>query len=105
VIIPLYPFENMLPVKRWYKLNNNQGVADGVNRGEVELAIVWQFNPAIREKPSSGFLSQMNQMGKSVRGFVLNESDEEVEDTEEGEVLYQLSYLALSLSLLSPLLC
>jgi hypothetical protein len=82
VIIPLYPFENMVPMKRWYKLNNNQGVADGENRGEVELAIVWQFNPAVKEKPT-GFLSQM---GKSVRGFVMNESDEEVEDTEEGEV-------------------
>ena len=86
MIIPLYPFENMIPVKRWYKLNNQQGVPDGKNRGEVELAIVWQFNPAIREK-AKGFLSQV---GKSMRGLVVQESDEEVEDTEEGEVFILL---------------
>lgn len=72
----------MQPVRKWYRLNNAQGAPDGVNRGEVELAIVWVFNPKVKERPTN-FLSQM---GKSVRGFVQQESDEEVEDTEEGEV-------------------
>ncbi len=55
-----------------------------MNRGEVELAIVWVFNPNAKERPT-GFLSQM---GKSVRSLVpINsaESDSEVEDDEEGE--------------------
>lgn len=77
----------MIPVRKWYKLNNAHGIADGENRGEVELAIVWQFNPNIKTPPT-GFLSQM---GKSMRGFVLNdESDEEVEEPEDGEVAWSL---------------
>lgn len=81
IIIPLYQFERMVPTRKWYRLNNLQGSSDGVNRGEVELAIVWVFNPKVKER-AVNFLSQM---GKSVRGFVQQESDEEVEDLEEGE--------------------
>lgn len=55
-ILPLITFEDKKPVRKWYKLNNQLGNADGVNRGEVELFIVWRFNPdvTVKEK-SSGF--------------------------------------------------
>jgi hypothetical protein len=82
VIIPLRSLESKEPVRKWYKLNNEDCVADGVNRGEVELALVWQFNPALRAKVS-GLLSRM---GESMINLVKNESDEEVADTEDGDV-------------------
>jgi hypothetical protein len=77
----LRSLESKEPVRRWYKLYNESGASDGINRGEVELALVWQFNPAVRAKVS-GLLSRM---GESVFNLVKNESDEEVAD-EEGDV-------------------
>jgi hypothetical protein len=72
-ILPLISFEDKKAVRKWYKLNNQLGNADGVNRGEVELFICWRFNPEVKVKEKSGF------------GAFFSKSDENSDIEDDGE--------------------
>eukprot|EP00602_Paraphysomonas_sp_CaronLab_P003319 CAMPEP_0185019240 /NCGR_PEP_ID=MMETSP1103-20130426/1865_1 /TAXON_ID=36769 /ORGANISM="Paraphysomonas bandaiensis, Strain Caron Lab Isolate" /LENGTH=1852 /DNA_ID=CAMNT_0027549443 /DNA_START=18 /DNA_END=5573 /DNA_ORIENTATION=+ len=91
VIIPLFQFEDKKPLKKWYKLLDSHGNADGVNRGEVELNIVWRFNPDVVEaaKPG-GLLGALGKIGRDSDSEIDDDGDEPVEepvvlDPEEAE--------------------
>ena len=44
VSIPLAPFNDKKPSKKWYKLRNKTLEVDGIDRGEIELLIHWKFS-------------------------------------------------------------
>lgn len=54
VSIPLGPFNDKKPQKKWYKLRNKLLEVDGIDRGEIELLIQWKFN--VRVSSLSPFL-------------------------------------------------
>ncbi len=79
VILPLYTFEDKRPVKKTYKLNNKQGNADGVNRGEIDLLICWRFNPDVKAKEKDN--------GPLGLGLLKRDDDDDSEPEEDGVVL------------------
>jgi Ca2+-dependent lipid-binding protein len=50
VLLPLRPFADKKPVRKWYKLGNKNGDHDATKRGEVELQIHWVFNVKLLAK-------------------------------------------------------
>src|SRR3546814_4781178 len=68
VNIPLLYLEDKHTETRWHALLNEDGLDDGVNRGEVMLQLKWTFNPnAIEAEKTglSGFLSRMAESSEA----------------------------------------
>lgn len=81
-ILFLYFFSNLLPHR--YKVGGDQGEADGVERGEIELFIHWRFNPKSigvhqRKISLAGAVAKIGALTRL-------EGDEESEADDEGEV-------------------
>jgi hypothetical protein len=78
IIFPLIEFEDKRAVRKWHKLNNQLGNADGINRGEIELYICWRFNPDVKIKVKSG------GAGALVSGlFSKNDENSDIDDDGE----------------------
>lgn len=88
-----------LGIKKWYKLMNNKMVADGKDRGEVEVEIEWKYNNQVEAKllakQEKKEASTLNKLGKSITSTaeilgVADSTDEEAEELDESEIVQEL---------------
>ena len=76
--LPMEPFQDKKPSRKWHRLKNSKGVSDAEKRGDLELLIHWKFNPSISRKSSSG--RKQSILGKIMGGQI---SDEEATESED----------------------
>eukprot|EP01038_Epipyxis_sp_PR26KG_P004421 gene4421-6250_t len=86
IAIPLSDFDDKKPHTKWYKLKNKTMVEDGKDRGEVQLTVIWKFNPKVLEeiaakeaknnsKMSTRFMKGVTSLGQAVGAVEDSESD------------------------------
>ena len=89
-VVPLNDVKDKKVLKKWFKLKNRNLENDGVERGEVELAILWRYNPAVaiaeqkkNEKFNRSAIGKFTRAAGSVLhtiGMKEDESEEEADD-------------------------
>ena len=83
VILPLNVYADMKPVKQWIKLKDKRGNVSSENLGDIELSILWRFNPEIH---AANVLAESKKKSSTFGGlkFGGNDSDTDIDD-DEGE--------------------
>jgi hypothetical protein len=85
-IVPVGSFRDKKLRKKWYKLMNEFGNADGVDRGEVELAIQWNVSTAVLEADNKQEASKQTFTGRmfsALKGKFTEDSEPEDEEDVE----------------------
>ena len=85
-ILPIGQFRDKKLKKKWFKLQDEFGAADGTERGELELAVQWNVSTKILEKEN-----EEKAKGQTLTGRMMNAmkfkftEDSEPEDEEDTE--------------------
>jgi hypothetical protein len=83
-VISLRPLQNKQMVKQWYKLRNMYGQVSAVDLGNVELGLVWRYNPDMATKKPAVSISLLKGLGMG------SDSDTDVSDDNDDEVIEML---------------
>ena len=78
IVIPLRPLQNKKVLRQWFKLRNVHGHVSSVDLGNIELALLWRYNPDAVVTVSKGL--------KFLRGLRIGrDSDTDISDENESE--------------------
>lgn len=93
VAISLNEYDSKKPIRKWYKLLNKDMVADGTERGEIELLVHWKFNVKVKEEAlkrqkefeNSAMGKLTGAMGSLSKAFKNDEDSNDDMDEDENE--------------------
>ncbi len=89
-VVPLNDVKDKKVLKKWFKLKNRNLESDGVERGELELAILWRYNPAVaiaeqkkNEKFNKSAYGKLTRAAGNVLQTIGIKDDESEEEADE----------------------
>lgn len=84
VVLPLNVYADMKPVRQWLKLRDKRGMVASENLGDIELSILWRFNPEIHAAKVAADAKRKNKTGFLGLGGN-NDDDTDVDEEDEGD--------------------